>query len=33
VWRAGRPVLGRGSARAAAAAPKVFELAVGELAR
>ncbi len=33
LWTAGRPSLRRGIVRAAAAAPKVFELAVGELAR
>lgn len=33
LWAAGRPVLRRGIVRSAAAAPKVFELAVGQLAR
>jgi len=33
LWAAGRPALRRGIVRTAAAAPKVFELAVGQLAR
>ena len=33
LWAAGRPVLRRGIVRTAAAAPKVFELVVGQLAR
>ncbi|HEV2888732.1 MAG TPA: hypothetical protein VGX49_17610, partial [Jatrophihabitans sp.] len=33
LWTAGRPVLRRGIVRTAAAAPKVFELVVGQLAR
>jgi flavin-dependent dehydrogenase len=33
LWAAGRPALRRGIVRTAAAAPKVFQLVVGQLAR